>query len=113
MSRFDRCALSMTCFVPSWFNPSRTSHFIFPPAISYFWKPWWFKLSVMKKTFCLLFICCTLMVNAQLKYPETRKIELVEDYHGTKVEDPYRWLEDDQSDSTKSWVKEENKVTFD
>ncbi len=49
---------------------------------------------------------------AQLTYPETRKTDTKEDYHGTAVEDPYRWLEDDNSEETKAWVKEQNKVTF-
>jgi prolyl oligopeptidase len=53
------------------------------------------------------------MTQAQLKYPTTEKQALSEDYHGTKVEDPYRWLEDDNSEDTKKWVKEQNKVTFD
>ena len=35
-----------------------------------------------------------------------------DDYHGTKVADPYRWLEDDNSARTKEWVEAENKVTF-
>ena len=46
-------------------------------------------------------------------YPETKKVNVVDDYFGTKVSDPYRWLEDDNSPETKKWVKEENKVTFD
>ncbi|HSF17012.1 MAG TPA: prolyl oligopeptidase family serine peptidase [Vicinamibacteria bacterium] len=45
-------------------------------------------------------------------YPKTRKVEQVDDYHGTKVEDPYRWLEDDHADETKVWVEAQNKVTF-
>lgn len=53
------------------------------------------------------------MTQAQLKYPETQKQAIAEDYHGTTVEDPYRWLEDDNSEDTKKWVKEQNKVTFD
>ena len=47
-----------------------------------------------------------------LKYPETRKVDQVDDYHGTKVGDPYRWLEDLDSTETAEWVAAENKVTF-
>ena len=47
----------------------------------------------------------------KMKYPITRKDETVDQYFGTKVEDPYRWLEDDQSEETKQWVIEQNKVT--
>lgn len=54
---------------------------------------------------------CTLLAKAQLKYPHTAKVDTANDYHGTKVEDPYRWLENDNSNETKNWVKEENKVT--
>jgi prolyl oligopeptidase len=47
-----------------------------------------------------------------LKYPVTRKSAQVDDYFGTKVADPYRWLEDDNAADVKQWVKEENAVTF-
>ncbi|MGB7844102.1 MAG: prolyl oligopeptidase family serine peptidase [Candidatus Acidiferrum sp.] len=45
-------------------------------------------------------------------YPQPRKGDQVDDYHGTKVADPYRWLEDDNSAETAKWVEAENKVTF-
>lgn len=51
--------------------------------------------------------------EAQLSYPAAKKVDQVDDYFGTKVEDPYRWLEDDNSTETKDWVTAENKVTFD
>jgi prolyl oligopeptidase len=49
-----------------------------------------------------------------LKYPITRKVDQVDDYHGTKVADPYRWLEEDvrKSHEVAEWVEAENKVTF-
>ena len=50
---------------------------------------------------------------APLKYPDTAKGTQVDDYHGTKVADPYRWLEDANSEQTKAWVESENKLTFD
>ena len=49
----------------------------------------------------------------KLAYPEVKKVDQVDDYHGTKVADPYRWLEDADSAATQAWVEAENKVTFD
>ena len=46
-----------------------------------------------------------------LAYPKTAKGDVIDDYFGTKVPDPYRWLENDTSAETKAWVIEENKVT--
>ena len=50
--------------------------------------------------------------TAKLNYPLTRKTNVVDDYHGVTVADPYRRLEDDNSPETKAWVQAENKVTF-
>ncbi len=51
--------------------------------------------------------------NMPLKYPTTKTVDTVDTYFGTKVADPYRWLEDDRSKETEAWVKAENKLTFD
>lgn len=48
----------------------------------------------------------------RLKYPETAKVDTVDTYFGVKVADPYRWLEDDRSAETASWVEAQNEVTF-
>lgn len=46
-----------------------------------------------------------------LPYPKTKTVDQVDDYHGRKVSDPYRWLENDTAAGVKSWVEEENNVT--
>lgn len=67
----------------------------------------------MKKIFLLSFFLTPFLLNAQIEYHETKKVDVIDDYHGTMVSDPYRWLEDDNSDETKAWVKTQNKVTDD
>jgi len=60
-----------------------------------------------------MFLVC-MSVNAhaqQANRPITNKIKQVDNYHGTSIEDPYRWLEDDNSEATKNWVREQNKFT--
>ena len=51
------------------------------------------------------------MIKSDIKYPETKVVDQVDSYFGTKIKDPYRWLEDDQAMDTKAWVIEQNKVT--
>lgn len=59
----------------------------------------------------LFFMLSALITQAQYDYPKTKKVDQIDDYHGTKVADPYRWLEDDRSEETAEWVKAQNKVT--
>src|SRR5215831_1446559 len=49
----------------------------------------------------------------RVSYPPTKTVDVVEDYHGTKVADPYRWLEDLDSKDVAEWVAAQNKLTFD
>ena len=50
--------------------------------------------------------------NEPLVYLPSRKVNQIDDYHGTLVQDCYRWLEDPDSDETKAWVEAQNQVTF-
>ena len=51
--------------------------------------------------------CTTQKMNNSLNYPETKKVIHTDEYFGTNVEDPYRWLEDDMAADTKDWVQRE------
>src|SRR5579864_6189005 len=67
--------------------------------------------------FAFLFVCLASLFAAEsastpLIYPQAKRGDQVDDYHGTKVADPYRWLEDTDSTDTHAWVEAENKVTF-
>ncbi len=57
-------------------------------------------------------ISCNGPMNKKISYPVTRKGNVVDEYFGVKVPDPYRWLENDRSQETADWVKAENAVTF-
>src|SRR5512135_1555155 len=51
-------------------------------------------------------------VSQQPPYPQARRGDQVDDYHGTRVADPYRWLEDVDSAETRAWIEAENALTF-
>ena len=72
------------------------------------------------KNLCLLVLSAlavtstALAEDARTDYPQTKRVDHVDTYHGTEVPDPYRWLEQDvrQSPEVAAWVEAENKVTF-
>lgn len=58
-----------------------------------------------------LFLIGEADAQEKINYPETAKQDVTDDYFGTKIADPYRWLEDDHSKETAAWVEAQNKVT--
>jgi len=60
--------------------------------------------------FLLLLLGTTMAKNYE--YPETTKEDTVDDYHGTKIADPYRWLENSDSPETIAWIKKENAISL-
>ena len=75
-------------------------------------------------TYAGIFVLCILVVRcgqkeqiarefkqANMTYPETKKVNQVDTFHGKAVLDPYRWLEDDHSSETGEWVAAQNQVT--
>lgn len=65
----------------------------------------------MKYLLLISFAMVSTETFSQINYPQTRKVDQTDNYFGTVVKDPYRWLEDDNSEETKAWVNEENAVT--
>jgi prolyl oligopeptidase len=63
---------------------------------------------------CFLAVSITIAPGTaeSLQYPATQKVDHVDTYHGVKVPDPYRWLEDDRAPEVAKWVDAQNKVTF-
>lgn len=53
------------------------------------------------------------MTQKKIDYPQTLRQDVSDNYFGTEVADPYRWLEDDNSEQTAQWVAAQNKITFD
>ena len=62
--------------------------------------------------FASAFMTANVFAQVKINYPQPRKVDQIDDYHGTKVADPYRWMEE-YSPETTAWIEAENKVTND
>ncbi|HSL83631.1 MAG TPA: S9 family peptidase, partial [Thermoanaerobaculia bacterium] len=69
---------------------------------------------VLALSLALLATAPVLAAGQELDYPETRRVDHVDTYHGVEVADPYRWLEEDvrESEEVRRWVEAQNEVTF-
>jgi len=47
-----------------------------------------------------------------IKYPETKTVDFVEEIHGQQIPDPYRWMEDLESEELRAWIEAQNELTF-
>ncbi len=84
-------------------RPQDDRHFFSPTSL------------VTKLGFIIAIAMLTIPFKAKaqaLKYPETYRDSIVDNYFGTKVPAPYRWMEEQNSPQVESWVEAENKVTF-
>ena len=91
--------LNLSTLVESMFKPSTWLHLrrCFVPGVA------------------VLMIATAATASAQtadgITYPQTRKVDVRDDYFGRFVDDPYRWLEDTESDQTADWIKRQNALT--
>lgn len=69
-----------------------------------------FKRSLFFLVFCA-FLAAQVPAQTKFEYPKPRRGDQVDDYHGTSVADPYRWMEQTDSDETRAWIDAENKLT--
>lgn len=69
--------------------------------------------------FCIFLFSCNSTKETSVQdpgaviYPETKMVDSVDNYFGTLIKDPYRWMENESDAAVRTWIDEENKITFD
>lgn len=70
------------------------------------------KLTLGVLALTIMILSSNSLAQTRIIYPETKKVDQMDNYHGTEVSDPFRWLEDDNSAETAAWVTAQNELTF-
>ncbi len=70
------------------------------------------KITTLLTIIIFLALFCNFVMAQKIEYPKAKKVDQVDDYHGTKVADPYRWLENPDSEDSRAWIEAQNKLTF-
>ena len=66
----------------------------------------------IKKTTLSIFLLSTIVLNAQLKYPKTKKNPIIDVYHNIEITDNYQWLENTATPEVQDWVATQNKISL-
>ena len=66
----------------------------------------------IKKTTLSIFLLSTIVLNAQLKYPKTKKNPVIDVYHNIEITDNYQWLENTATPEVQDWVEAQNKISL-
>lgn len=82
---------------------------MYPEAVVKIKKSW---TGVCARSMMMLLGSVLALPAQPLQYPHSKKAEVIDDYHGVRVADPYRWLEDAEAEDTQAWVAAQNKLTF-
>lgn len=69
-------------------------------------------MKIKQNTLVVILILITTIIQAQIEYPDTKKVPLIDTYHNIEITDNYQWLEKIRTSEVKNWVEEQNKVSL-
>ena len=69
-------------------------------------------MKIKKNPLTIIFLLGTIILNAQLKYPKTKKNPVIDIYHNIKIIDNYQWLENTATPDVEDWVEAQNKISL-
>lgn len=76
-------------------------------------KLWRGEIKLAFPVLLMMSLISSSFAQTRIEYPKTNTVDQVDEYHGIKVSDPYRWLENPDSPESRAWIEAQNRVTFD